>query len=45
MGGPELPKHGFQGFRSRRITDEHRVIHEVVDEKVRIAACRNHYGR
>ncbi|MFB6945461.1 type II toxin-antitoxin system YoeB family toxin [Streptomyces sp. NPDC060286] len=42
MGRPEPLKHGFQGLRSRRITDEHRLIHKVVGEEVRIAACHYH---
>ncbi|MGW6580351.1 Txe/YoeB family addiction module toxin [Streptomyces globisporus] len=45
MGKPEPLKHGFQGYWSRRITDEHRLIYKVVDGEVRIAACRYHYGR
>jgi len=45
MGKPEPLKHGFQGYWSRRITVEHRLVHKVVDEEVRIAACRYHYGR
>lgn len=40
IGKPEPPKHGFHGYWSRRITDEHRLIYKVVDEEVRIAACR-----
>ncbi|MBV7246591.1 Txe/YoeB family addiction module toxin [Streptomyces sp. MW-W600-10] len=37
-------KHGFHGYWSRRITDEHRLIYKVVGDEVRIAACRYHYG-
>lgn len=44
IGKPEMLKHGFHGYWSRRITDEHRLIYKVVDEEVRIAACRYHYG-
>ncbi|MEV0956619.1 Txe/YoeB family addiction module toxin [Streptomyces sp. NPDC049951] len=44
IGKPEPLKHGFQGYWSRRITAEHRLIHRVVDDEVRIAACRYHYG-
>ena len=44
IGKPELLKHGFHGYWSRRITDEHRLIYKVVDDEVRIAACRYHYG-
>ncbi|MEU5284024.1 Txe/YoeB family addiction module toxin [Streptomyces sp. NPDC020755] len=45
MGKPEPLKHGFQGYWSRRITDEHRLICKVAGDEVRIAACRYHYGR
>ncbi|MEU3220498.1 Txe/YoeB family addiction module toxin [Streptomyces sp. NPDC006971] len=45
LGKPEPLKHGFQGYWSRRITVEHRLVYKVVDEEVRIAACRYHYGR
>ena len=44
IGRPELLKHGFSGYSSRRITREHRVIYNVVDSDVRIASCRYHYG-
>ncbi len=43
IGKPEPLKHGFQGYWSRRINDEHRLIYKVVDTEVRIAACRYHY--
>jgi toxin YoeB len=45
IGKPEPLKHGFQGYWSRRINDEHRLVYKVVDDEVRIAACRYHYGR
>ena len=43
IGKPEALKHGFQGYWSRRITDEHRLVYKVVGDEVRIAACRYHY--
>lgn len=45
IGKPEPLKHGFQGYWSRRITNEHRLVYKVVGDEVRIAACRYHYGR
>ncbi|MGH3500970.1 MAG: Txe/YoeB family addiction module toxin [Nocardioidaceae bacterium] len=45
MGKPESLKHDFAGYWSRRITEEHRLVYKVVDDEVRIAACRYHYGR
>ncbi|NNG40952.1 Txe/YoeB family addiction module toxin [Flexivirga sp. ID2601S] len=43
IGKPEQLKHGFQGYWSRRINDEHRLVYKVVDDEFRIAACRYHY--
>jgi toxin YoeB len=45
IGKPEPLKHGFQGYWSRRINDEHRLVYKVFDDEVRIAACRYHYER
>ncbi len=44
IGKPEPLRHDFAGYWSRRITDEHRLVHKVTDGEVRIAACRYHYG-
>jgi toxin YoeB len=43
MGKPEPLKHGFSGYWSRRITDEHRLIYRIAGDEVRIAQCRYHY--
>ncbi|WP_454294770.1 Txe/YoeB family addiction module toxin [Salana multivorans] len=45
IGKPEPLKHGFQGYWSRRINAEHRLIYKINDDEVRIAACRYHYER
>lgn len=45
IGKPEPLKHGFQGYWSRRITDEHRLVYKHGGGEVRIAACRYHYER
>ena len=45
LGKPEPLKHGFQGYWSRRITDEHRLVYKVAEGEIRVAACRYHYGR
>ena len=42
-GQPEALKHDFSGCWSRRIDQEHRLIYEVLDNKIRILACRYHY--
>lgn len=43
IGKPEPLKHEYTGCWSRRIDDEHRLIYQVFDEKIRILACRYHY--
>ena len=43
IGKPEALKHGFHGYWSRRITQEHRLVYRIVDDQARIAACRYHY--
>ena len=42
-GQPEALKHDLSGCWSRRIDQEHRLIYEVLDDKIRILACRFHY--
>ena len=43
LGKPEPLKYKYQGFWSRRITEEHRLIYRVVDEEIQIAKYRFHY--
>ncbi|RJG00290.1 Txe/YoeB family addiction module toxin [Noviherbaspirillum sedimenti] len=43
IGKPEPLKHGFAGYWSRRINDEHRIIYKVQDDSLLIAQCRYHY--
>lgn len=40
---PEPLKYKFQGYWYRRITEEHRLIYQVRDDKILIAKCRFHY--
>jgi len=42
-GKPEPLKGNFAGAWSRRINDEHRIIYQVFNEKIRILSCRFHY--
>ncbi|HEX4401004.1 MAG TPA: Txe/YoeB family addiction module toxin [Galbitalea sp.] len=44
IGKPELLRHGFHGYSSRRISREHRLIYKVADQDVLVAACRYHYS-
>jgi toxin YoeB len=43
IGKPEPLKHELAGCWSKRIDDEHRLVYQVFDDKVRILACRYHY--
>ncbi len=43
IGKPEPLKHGFHGYWSRRMTDEHRLIYKIADGNIFVAACRYHY--
>lgn len=47
LGKPEPLKHALQGWWSRRITGEHRLVYRVSGkgdaQQVEIAACRYHY--
>lgn len=43
LGKPEPLKLNLQGFWSRIINDEHRLIYEFKDGDLLIVACRHHY--
>ncbi|WP_445620500.1 Txe/YoeB family addiction module toxin [Kushneria sp. Sum13] len=43
VGKPEPLKHGFSGYWSRRINDEHRIVYKVTDDALMIAQLRYHY--
>ena len=43
IGKSELLKY-MQGYWSRRINEEHRLVYKVAEDEVRIAACRYRYG-
>ncbi len=43
LGKPEPLKHDLEGFWSRRITEEHRLVYSFDDENLYIAKCRKHY--
>jgi toxin YoeB len=44
-GKPEKLKHELSGLWSRRIDQEHRLVYEVTQDKIRILACRFHYDK
>ena len=43
LGKPEPLKYKYQGFWSRRIDLEHRLIYQVSEDEILIAKCRFHY--
>jgi toxin YoeB len=43
VGKPEPLKRELSGCWSKRIDDEHRLVYQVFEEKIRILACRYHY--
>ena len=45
IGKPEALKGDLQGYWSRRITTEHRLVYKYEKDQLMIAACRYHYGK
>ena len=43
IGKPEPLKHALQGYWSRRINAEHRIVYRVVKSDLWIAQLRYHY--
>ena len=43
IGKPEALKDNLQGFWSRRISEEHRLIYRVTETAIEIHGCRGHY--
>lgn len=43
IGKPEPLKHDLSGCWSKRIDQEHRLVYQVQENKIRILACRYHY--
>ena len=43
IGNPEALKHELQGFWSRRIDSEHRLVYKWSEAEIEIIACRYHY--
>lgn len=42
-GKPEPLRHELAGCWSRRIDQEHRIVYQVREDRIRILACRYHY--
>jgi len=45
IGKPESLRGDLQGYWSRRITSEHRLVYKYEKDYLFIAACRYHYGK
>jgi toxin YoeB len=43
IGKPEPLKHDLQGYWSRRIDSQNRIIYRIEENQIRILACRFHY--
>ncbi|WP_244518677.1 Txe/YoeB family addiction module toxin [Parapedobacter composti] len=43
MGKPEPLKYELSGKWSRRISDEHRIVYEVFEGRIRVHSLRGHY--
>ena len=42
-GKPEPLRGALSGWRSRRLTQEHRLVYRATDDGLLIAQCRYHY--
>ncbi|MFI3199319.1 MAG: Txe/YoeB family addiction module toxin [Methylococcaceae bacterium] len=45
LGKPESLKHELQGYWSRRINDEHRLVYKIETDRLIIISCRYHYKK
>ena len=43
LGKPERLKENYQGYFSRRITAENRLVYKIIDELIVVAQFRFHY--
>ena len=43
IGRPESLRYEYQGYWSRRIDEEHRLVYKVLDDILNIVQCRYHY--
>lgn len=44
IGKPEQLKHEFTGWYSRHIDSSNRLVYRIVDDRIEIAQCKNHYN-
>ncbi len=43
IGKPEPLRHALQGYWSRRVTSEHRIVYKKMGDQILIAQLRYHY--
>jgi toxin YoeB len=43
MGKPEPLKYALSGYWSRRITDEHRLVYTIRENRIKVISMRFHY--
>lgn len=43
LGKPEQLKHELTGYWSRRITEEHRIVYTLSENKIKVISLRFHY--
>jgi toxin YoeB len=43
IGKPEPLKHELSSYWSRRITEEHRIVYTVSDNRIKVISMRFHY--
>ena len=43
LGKPERLKYELSGIWSRRISGEHRLVYEIINDKILIHSVRGHY--
>lgn len=43
LGKPEPLKNELSGYWSRRITEKHRLIYKLYEDKLYIIGCKEHY--
>ena len=44
IGKPEPPRGSLSGYWSRRIDDTNRIVYDVIEDVLRVIACRGHYS-
>ena len=45
IGKPEPLKYDLAGFWSRRIDREHRLVYQILEDKLLVYSCRFHYDK